>query len=144
MVRGVDLIVFKINLYKNKKVLPSIYKRRSKYLLENNVESYLIFLKSNIWKNLKKKIMASDNIYWHRCIICGSTIGLELHHVKYKRVLLKTGDLKNIRPLCREHHQETHDLSREKDLTLLNAFRKLTRKYNVNMSGVKTSLTNQS
>lgn len=116
------------------------FSRRNKILSDSGIETYRSFLASDVWKNLKKRTRESKNTYWHKCIVCGSKEKLNLHHIKYKKAMLKDGDIKNIRPLCEKHHKETHDFAREKNIHLGNAFRRLLKKYHVSMTDLRIGL----
>lgn len=87
--------------------------------------SYQDYLKSDHWKGVKEKASKREN--YKRCECCGD-YKVELHHRSYKSILTKD-ELRNIIALCREHHQEVHDLAKDEQISVRLATRKVIRKY---------------
>lgn len=62
------------------------------------------YMASTEWKKLRMRIMIRDGF---TCQVCGSN-GTEVHHITYDRLgKERTEDLVL---LCREHHQEIHNI----------------------------------
>lgn len=89
------------------------WETRNKRLCEINM-SYVQYLKSEHWYDLKKKAQKRKN--YQSCEICGDK-NVELHHAEYSR-LLKVDELRSIIALCRKHHEEVHFLSKKYDLSV--------------------------
>ena len=87
--------------------------------------TYNEYLKSEHWQNVKKK--ARRRKTYQKCQFCNCT-KVDLHHTNYKWILTKD-ELRSIIALCREHHQEVHDLSKEKKISVRIATNELRRKY---------------
>ena len=87
----------------------STWTKRQRYLRENQI-TYLEYLQTEHWKDLKQRVLASKFPY--RCYICGVHSGLELHHKTYKRMGKEY--LRDMIWLCREHHEITHEYEQEK------------------------------
>lgn len=81
-------------------------------LEELEVASYQEFLLSPLWKELKNKASKREN--FQSCYVCGCSDKLELHHLSYKFLT----ELRNVRSVCRVHHQEIHDLAKEKGISV--------------------------
>lgn len=84
-----------------------------KYLrsyLEANRMSYQQYLASEHWKQLRLRFWASK-LHGGRCYVCGANgVRLEIHHRSYRRIGCEK--LNDLCLLCRDCHQETHDLDR--------------------------------
>lgn len=71
-------------------------------------ETYAEYLRSDHWKNLRRKKYSTGNA---RCSICGSKDSLEVHHLNYKNLYdVTTSDL---RILCHDCHFTAHKLFRK-------------------------------
>lgn len=82
--------------------------KRKRYLEQNNL-TYAEYLKSEHWRDLRKRKLASKMKY--RCYGCGVNEGLELHHKTYKRMGQEW--LMDVIWLCRGCHQNVHTYERE-------------------------------
>jgi len=71
-----------------------------------SAEAKQAHLASNYWKELKLKRLIKAN---YMCEVhgCTETHRLELHHETYQR--LGQEKLSDIKIICRQHHQATHD-----------------------------------
>lgn len=87
--------------------------------------TYEEYLKSDHWAKVKAK--ASKRPNYQKCEFCDST-EVELHHTSYKWILTKD-ELNTIISLCRNHHQEVHDLARSDGLSVRVATIRLRRIY---------------
>lgn len=67
--------------------------------------SYEEYLDSERWRQTKQQYYASD--YPKHCLVCGWH-EVELHHRTYVR--LGKEELFDLVPLCREHHQQLHEM----------------------------------
>jgi hypothetical protein len=85
--------------------------------------SYQEYLQSPEWAALKER--ASSREHFKYCWVCGSSEGIERHHTSYKWLNLL--DLRNVRPICRLHHQEIHDLAKAEKISVRLATRKVFR-----------------
>jgi hypothetical protein len=86
-------------------------------------EEYREYLKSDTWKELKKKADTRDN--FKTCYICGCTGPLDLHHLSYTNL----NELRNVRSVCREHHTQIHTIAKELNLSVRMASKKLKKVY---------------
>ena len=83
--------------------------RRRKYspfresLKNLGYDSYNEYLASDHWQALKERYRASQRP--QKCLCCGSE-KYELHHTTYER--LGREWLKDLIPLCRQHHEDYH------------------------------------
>lgn len=87
--------------------------------------TYGEYLESDHWQRVKEKATSRSN--YQKCEFCNST-QVELHHTSYKWILTDN-ELRVILSLCREHHQEIHDLARTKNVSVRAATNLLRRKY---------------
>jgi hypothetical protein len=90
--------------------------------------SYKEYLNSDHWKSVKLK--ASKRPSYQKCEFCESC-DIELHHTTYKWILTPF-ELRSIISLCRKHHQEVHDLSKQTGKSVRVASNTLRRKYKGN------------
>lgn len=67
-------------------------------------KEYQQYLKSEHWQQFKTEYIECDSVK-HECYVCGSSI-YDLHHWTYDRISKE--DLRDVIPLCREHHTATH------------------------------------
>ena len=75
---------------------------------------YKDYLKSDYWKILRGKRLKLDN---YKCIRCGKTSNLEVHHNTYiSRGYGVSDEIDNLITLCRDCHQEHHD--KENDIEI--------------------------
>lgn len=90
---------------KKKRNLKTRKQRRWDYLISKTGKTYKDFLKSEYWKIIKARVMKRDG---YKCIICGATENLEIHHNTYKHYKQEYRKLKCLDTLCRKHHNEAH------------------------------------
>lgn len=83
---------------------------------EEVVYNYKDYLKTDHWKNIKKRYRKSKLI--QNCYICGSQNNLNLHHKSYKRIGKER--LNDLIPLCRECHYFTHQALKKANSINLN------------------------
>lgn len=98
------------------------WNRRSNNL--NNM-TYEEYLKSEHWQKVKRK--AKRRLNYQKCEFCESK-NVELHHITYKWILTPF-ELRGIISLCRKHHQDVHDLAKEKNISVRLATTELRRIY---------------
>lgn len=79
-------------------------------------DKYKEYLKSDEWAWKKSKWLKRKD--FKTCKKKGCKIRhIELHHISYKRVgTIHEG--KDVIPLCRKHHQQVHDISKETGLSV--------------------------
>lgn len=87
--------------------------------------SYAEYLESSHWKQVKEKAQSRPN--YKKCEFCSST-NIELHHTSYKWIFTKH-ELKTIISLCRDHHQEVHNVAKELGISVRIATNMLRKKY---------------
>ncbi len=87
--------------------------------------TYGEYLLSDHWKVVKLKAYKRPN--YKKCEFCDST-KIELHHTSYKWVLTDN-ELRCIIALCRDHHQEIHDLAKSSKISVRLAGNELRKKY---------------
>lgn len=101
--------------YQNLSDLDEIYAdtwiRRDKNLGQFRYDEYLA---SDHWKQVKAKASARPN--YQKCEFCNSQC-IELHHTSYKWILTEH-ELRTIISLCRDHHQEIHDLAKSQGISV--------------------------
>lgn len=88
-------------------------------------QTYLEYLESGHWKDVKLKANKRSN--YSKCEFCSSN-KVELHHTSYKWINT-SNELRTIIALCREHHQEIHDLAKRDRLSIRLATNKMRREY---------------
>ena len=87
----------------------------------NKVE-YQNYLKSDHWQDFKTLVRKVHN--GNHCGICGSSYGLDIHHLNYKR--LGKERLSDVIVLCRNCHEKLHKGEiKKKDVKYSKAIRKL-------------------
>ncbi len=90
-----------------KKLSKSFNKKKKQELSAEHLigKPYYVFLKSNYWSNVRKKVLKRDN---NQCIVCKSTLRLEVHHDTYKNHFKEHLNLADLLTLCQKCHQEHH------------------------------------
>ena len=86
--------------------------------------NYKEYLKSDHWKNVKKRY--KDSKLTQKCYICGSNKHINIHHKTYKR--LGKEKLNDLVPLCQECHYLTHKalgISNSQNLNLWNMAKRI-------------------
>lgn len=66
--------------------------------------AYRRFLETPLWKYLRHKAVTRDG---GKCVRCGATKNLNVHHKIYRRRWCMT-QLEDLETLCRDHHQDEH------------------------------------
>jgi hypothetical protein len=98
------------------------YLIRDCILFREGYKSYDDFLKSEYWKNVKLKTKLPkymDN--YNSCCICKATNNLVLHHENYRWLLTKF-ELRAVRCLCKDCHEDLHRIAYEKDISFYQAY----------------------
>ena len=67
--------------------------------------SYKSFLKSRYWIEVKKRILKRDG---YKCVLCGSTLELNIHHNTYKNFKNEHRHLNDLSTLCNNCHYNVH------------------------------------
>lgn len=99
-----------------------IYSEREVLLRKNGYGSYEEYLESDEWKKIKKSIRSRKGAKWRYCNICGIDENLDVHHSSYK-VIGSINPGNTVKILCRDCHQELHELCKKMDLDFYQAFR---------------------
>jgi hypothetical protein len=95
---------------------------------QKNLEiSYSEFLNSDHWLAVKRKAKSRRKTYG-KCMFCGSTHNIDLHHTSYKWIGTNH-ELRNVIPLCRFHHKEVHDYAKENGFSVRIATIHVRKKY---------------
>ena len=71
-----------------------------------NSLSYVDFLKTNYWVNIRKKILKK---YGYKCALCDNVNELNVHHRTYKNHGREHEHLEDLIVLCKECHAKFHD-----------------------------------
>src|SRR5207249_699404 len=74
-------------------------------------ESYNDYLDSELWQRTKRRYRVSRSP--QQCLVCGD-LHYELHHQTYER--LGEEEMRDLVPLCDEHHSRLHELLDEDGL----------------------------
>ena len=111
------------------------YLRRAKFMRINGFSSYEEVLNGADWAFLKKSLKENYQNY-NVCIFCGKK-ATQLHHTYYTKArfkILKTFKLENSKlpkalikhliPLCRNCHQNIHEIEHSENLTIYKATKK--------------------
>lgn len=96
---------------------------REENLTALDIQTYKEFLDSNLWKELKTKARKRSN--YQKCYLCGCKDNLEFHHLSYKHLT----ELRNVRSVCRTHHQEIHDYAKDNGISVRLATNHLKKEY---------------
>lgn len=98
-------------IYKNnhKRKRLGIVKKHSFYLTDKKYY-WDIYLKSDHWKQLRKKKLEADS----KCEYCQSLKNLDVHHIRYKQ--LYDVELEDLKTLCRKCHKLEHKSLKDKKL----------------------------
>ena len=75
---------------------------------EKKVPDYKAYLNSNHWKRVRKRTLKH---YGYKCMICGNTNNLQVHHNNYK--CLNHECYKDLIVLCSYHHKMIHGKLKE-------------------------------
>ena len=87
--------------------------------------TYQEFLDSEHWAHFKK--VASERPNYQKCEFCDCT-EVELHHTSFKWIWT-SNELRCVISLCRQHHQEVHDLARARGISVRRATNELRKQY---------------
>lgn len=72
---------------------------------ESTKQYYYRYMRSKVWASKRKKALT---YYGSKCTVCNSTYGLEVHHLKYPKVLGKEG-IQDLEVLCYDCHTDKHE-----------------------------------
>jgi uncharacterized protein YlaI len=98
------------------------FTKRNRILKTNGFEDYQEYLKSDLWKQIKKKACFKKEFL--NCHICLSEKSINLHHTKYSRNMNKP-ILSGLIALCTGCHDKVHKYSRLRNVSFKSAYRKL-------------------
>lgn len=68
-------------------------------------EEYTKYLNSPEWKRIRNSVLERDNF---RCAVCGTSTGLNVHHITYKNIFNEQENLSDLVTLCRKCHKTIH------------------------------------
>lgn len=88
-------------------------------------QSYADYLKSPEWATVKAK--AASRPHYKRCYACGATDNLDIHHRSYKWIGTQHA-MRGLVALCRDCHGKTHDLAKQRRVSVRRATRQFKRK----------------
>jgi 5-methylcytosine-specific restriction endonuclease McrA len=78
----------------------------------NSKESYKLYLKTEHWKETRKKRLVLDDFC---CIFCKSKKSLQVHHLNYKRVG-KENIVEDLITVCKFCHERIHNKKHNKKI----------------------------
>ena len=87
---------------KRKDRLGDSYTSRNLILKKLGFENYSDYLKSDLWKSIRKKVYSQKG---DQCCLCENK-ATELHHHRYAKDDLTGKRTKNIKPICHECHEK--------------------------------------
>lgn len=87
-----------------KKKKPKVKNKRIKKPLSKN---YAKFLKTSYWKKVRLLVFKRDGF---KCVICGSTENINVHHSTYKHHFDELNHLDDLITLCKNCHNEAHGI----------------------------------
>lgn len=67
--------------------------------------SYRDYLKTPYWKKVRQAVLKRDD---NKCVVCGNTKMLQIHHESYKHVGRELKHLDDLLTLCSKCHKEHH------------------------------------
>lgn len=70
-------------------------------------KNYREYLKSNEWKEIKSLVLKRDG---NKCIKCGSSNSLQIHHTTYVNIFNEAENLDDLITLCGRCHMEEHNI----------------------------------
>ncbi|MGL5752631.1 MAG: HNH endonuclease [Paraclostridium sp.] len=70
-------------------------------------KNYREYLKSNEWKEIKNLVLKRDG---NKCIKCGSSNNLQIHHTTYVNIFNESENLDDLITLCSKCHMEEHNI----------------------------------
>lgn len=70
-------------------------------------KNYREYLKSNEWKEIKSLVLKRDG---NKCIKCGSSNSLQIHHTTYVNIFNEVENLDDLITLCSKCHMEEHNI----------------------------------
>ncbi len=77
------------------------YRLRDARLLRMGFANYPHYLRSNLWKRIRRKVLWRDKF----CRVCGPQRATEVHHLSYGVAVLHGQDYDQLVGLCRECHE---------------------------------------
>lgn len=99
------------------------YKVRSAALLTLGFENYKGYLKSNLWAEIKSRIMSKSN---GKCACCGES-AYTVHHVTYSVAVLAGKEDSQLIPVCKSCHYSIEFKGKHKLLDATSIHKKLGR-----------------
>jgi len=86
-----------------------IKKPKTKAVIENHAKglSYHDFLQSPYWKQVRRTVLERDG---RKCIACGKTYGLSVHHMSYKHHGREHLFLEDLATVCKDCHKIMHGI----------------------------------
>jgi len=107
-----------------RKPITDSFNIRKRMLKKLGLGSYKDYLKSDLWKNLKKEVYAQKKV----CDGCGSAEHLQVHHQSYTFMGTKgMGKNRSLKLLCNECHEKAHEIAKNFNLGLVEATKRLLR-----------------
>ena len=73
---------------------------------EEETSTYAQYLRSDKWREIRKKILERDG---YKCKFCGSTENLRVHHKSYESIYEEEFALNDLITLCDKCHSELHE-----------------------------------
>ena len=98
------------------------WEERSKVLNSYGIK-YSDYLKSNHWKTLRSSLKKMKS--FNKCKFCGSTKDIDLHHKHYRLLFCPASERYSLIALCRKCHHSVHSLSKELDISVHEATKRI-------------------
>lgn len=116
---------------KNKKRYKSLYTRefqkRDKALRNLGFESYADYLRSDLWRGIKKKVMGGYEA--KMCYVCDMFVATELHHLTYETSVMRGNKPSHLYPVCEHCHEKIFEYSKRRRTNQKNATRRLMKSF---------------
>lgn len=72
-------------------------------------QAYRVYLASQHWQRIRLAAMDRDK---HKCVDCGVSEGLQVHHWQYRESPYQT-KLQDVYTVCQACHEKAHDIKRD-------------------------------
>lgn len=79
----------------------TVYEERDEILRSMGFDSYADYLKSDLWKGIRSRVIKAG---YGRCVRCSGT-ARQVHHKEYSHAILAGHDIKPLVAVCRDCHE---------------------------------------
>jgi len=87
---------------------------KKNYSKKRSKTEYVLFLRSNYWKRVRKKVLQRDN---YTCTQCGRHKQLQVHHLTYEHHNFEHLYLGDLTTLCNKCHELLHKIKNKVKLS---------------------------